>query len=115
MNEIQPEIHVGTIGLEFRSQILDENMEPLNVNGASSIKFLFKRPNGTPMTKVGSAGSLQQPLYTGAEGWVRYTTLNADLDVAGNWEYQVKVVFADGRWYTNREKFFVHGNLVEEP
>jgi BppU N-terminal domain len=105
-----PEIHVGVIGMEFLSQIKDENNDPVDVTSAT-IDFKFKKPSGALVNKVGVAGSIQEPAKTGVLGWVRYTTIANDLDSAGNWHGQVKVTIGTNQYPTNIFKFTVHANL----
>jgi hypothetical protein len=77
-------IHVGDIGMAFRATAVDQDGVPINVSNYT-IKFLFKKPDGTVVQKNGSFVS------DGIDGKVQYITLAGDLDQKGTWKMQVRI------------------------
>ena len=98
------EIHVGDIGTAFEVT-LEDCGSVVDLTGASSIQYIFATPSGATLTKVGNL------LTDGTDGIVVYNTIADDLDEAGTWKIQVKVVLPTGTWSSNIEKFRVYPNL----
>ena len=98
------EIHVNDIGTKFLVTIKDDGVV-VDISAASSISIIFKKPDDEVVNKTGT-------LYTdGTDGKVYYDTLEGDLDEAGHYKLQAKVVLAGGSYYTDIYNFQVHCNL----
>ena len=98
------EIHVNDIGTRFLVTIKDDGVI-VDISAASSVTMMFKKPDDEVVNKAGT-------LYTdGTDGQVYYDTLVGDLDEAGQYKLQAKVVLAAGTYYTDIYSFQVHCNL----
>lgn len=90
---------------EFDVTIQDQNGNIVNLAGATTLNFLFQRPDGSFFTAAGS-------LFTdGTDGIVRYITLNTDLNQVGYWRYQVFTVIGSNENYTDITRFQVLQNI----
>lgn len=101
------EIHVGDTGTEFRITFLDQDggIVDLSDNDITAKQFLFKKPDGTLLTKTAT-------LYTdGTDGIAKYLTLSTDLSAAGKWSLQGKITLMNGVIYSNIIRFDVKENL----
>jgi hypothetical protein len=60
-----------------------------------------------------SGGSAVAAGFTtdGTDGKIEYTTVDGDLNGAGNWEIQAKVVTPSGTWSTGVGYFKVYENI----
>lgn len=67
----------------------------LNISQASEITFLFKKPNGTVVTKTKTGGAVAFS-SDGTDGKAKYSVEAGFLDVSGEWERQGIVEFAGG-------------------
>ena len=47
----------------------------------------------------------------GTDGQLRYTTVANDIDEAGHWHIQGKIINASGTFYSSIEDFYVKPNL----
>lgn len=98
------EIHVGNI-VQFQITVANCNGTAINLSTATTIDFLFQKPDGSLLTKAGS-------FYTdGTDGIVVYRTTTDDLDQSGSWRYQVYVVYDSNEQHTDIVKFKVFANL----
>lgn len=99
------EIHVGDIGTIFEATFKDDDLIK-DISSATTKSLIFKKPDGT--TTV-----IQIGVFTtdGTDGLLRYTTVADDLDQAGKWQVQGKVVLADGTWSSSIYPFDVFANL----
>lgn len=98
------EIHVNDIGTRFLATIKDDGVV-VDISTASSITMIFKKPDDEVVNKVGTL------LNDGQDGQVYYDTLAGDLDEAGLYKLQAKVVLTAGTYYTDIYSFKVHCNL----
>lgn len=101
------EIHVGDTNTEFRITFLDQDGEVIDLTDAdiTAKRFLFKKPDGTVLTKTAS-------FYTdGTDGIAKYLTLSTDLSDAGKWSLQGKLILTSGVVYSNIIRFDVKENL----
>lgn len=99
------EIHVGNI-TQFEITVAKCSGEAEDLSTATTIDFLFQKPDGSVVTKAGSF------LTDGADGVVVYRTSITDLDQSGSWKYQVHLIYTDNEQYTDITKFKVISNLV---
>jgi hypothetical protein len=98
------EIHVGDIGLVFLVTIQDD-LGPLDVSQATSIQFLFLRPDGTVF------GVPAQFNTNGTDGKVFYSTVIDDLSIPGTWMQQVRIAIGGALKNSDIGKFSVIANL----
>ena len=98
------EIHQDDVGTKFLVTIYDDS-SVVNVSGASTKQIIFKKPDGTKLTKSAAFNS------DGTDGKIYYTAVTDDLDEIGTYEIQGKVVITDGTFYTDIQTFKVHRNL----
>lgn len=76
-----------------------------SIETSTARRILYRKADGTS----GSWTATLAPSNTG----VRYTTVNGDLDVAGQWELQVYVDFAGGgKWYSTPNTLNVKPSLT---
>jgi DUF4097 and DUF4098 domain-containing protein YvlB len=100
------EIHIGDVGTKFLFTVQDcDDVNPLDVSTASSIEIMFKKPDGSLLTVVGTF------LTDGTDGKVYYDTVSGDIDQIGYWKVQGKVTFPTGLFYSDIHKFQVYSNL----
>jgi hypothetical protein len=100
------EIHTGDIGTLFKVTVKDQDSVVVDLTSATTKNLVFRKPDGTNLTKSGSF------FTTGSDGVLTYTTIAADLALAGNWSVQAVVAFpGGGTWSSSMEEFVVHGNL----
>jgi hypothetical protein len=101
-------IQNNTTGVQFIVKIAeDQTGNTVNMSGATSIQFIFQRPDKTILTVTGS-------LYTdGTDGNVQYTTLAGDLNLKGKWKLQVSYSLGSSVKMTSYTIFHVVANLSD--
>lgn len=100
------EIHVGDIGTLFKMTIKDENSDIVDISNAS-VSFLFKRPDGTVVTK-------STAFYTdGTDGIATYQSESGFLNMPNIWFLQAVVDFGGTEFHSDFYKFNVIRNLEE--
>jgi hypothetical protein len=102
----------------FYAIVKDQDLAYVNTSAATTRTLLFRKPNGTVLTKTAS----QVASYTGtnadvaagvtANAVMQYTTIAGDLDVAGLWAVQGIVGIGSGLWHTDERIYQVHPNLA---
>lgn len=101
------EIRVGDIGTQLKVTIKNGSAAQ-DISGYTTKTFIFKKPDGTTATKDGSF------ITDGTDGLVAYTTQSGDLDVAGEWRFQVLLSnTAPTQNKTDILRFTVHNNLTD--
>lgn len=76
----------------------------LDLTNAISAEIIFKRADGTTMTKTAVIDS-------GTEGKIHYITVDGDLSLPKTWKLQGRVVFPSGVWSSTVNTFTVSDNL----
>ena len=71
------EVHVGDIGTIFRHTVYDQDGDIVDISTADPIKIIFNKPDGTALVKTAELTG------DGTDGQMEYTTITADLSVAG--------------------------------
>ncbi|MFA5216867.1 BppU family phage baseplate upper protein [Sulfuricurvum sp.] len=106
MSNVVEEVHVGDIGTKFLVTV-KEGDDPVDISEATTKNIIFKKPNGTSVTKAGIFET------DGTDGKIYYKTLSAsDLDVAGIWTIQASIVLPSlGTWKSSIGNFKVYDNL----
>ena len=101
------EIHVGDHGTLFLFLIKKcDAVEPVDISQAHSVEVTFLKGGGDKVTVNGTF------LTDGSDGKVTYTTTEEDVDEAGYWQVQAKVIFPTGHFYSDIVKFQVLANLT---
>ena len=98
------EIHVDDIGTRF-SLTIQESGSGVDVSSASTISVIFRKPDDEVIVRSGVK------LTDGTDGKVYYDTVAGDLDEAGHYKLQAKIVLASGTYYTDIYDFKTHCNL----
>lgn len=83
---------IGTIfQLEFRDYQrvdgVDTDVAALDISGASEITMLFKKPDGTVLTKTLGASEVTKP-GGGTDGIAQYVAVTGFLDLHGVWRLE---------------------------
>jgi hypothetical protein len=98
------EIHVDDVGTVF-TVTLKESGSAVNVSTATTKQIKFKNPAGTSATKTADFTT------DGSDGKITYTTVAEDIDSAGVWIIQARIVMPTGTWSSNTKEFRVYPNL----
>lgn len=107
VKQTQANIHVGDFGTQFIVEVLNQNNQTINLSSATSITLRFLRPDGTVTDHVASV------YMGGTTGKLVYVLEDGDINIAGLWNYQAIIVFAQGTWSTNIVPFTVYDNIPE--
>jgi len=70
----------------FTCICVDRDNAAVDISAASSKSILFRKPNGTVVTKTATFTT------DGTDGSIYYTTDETDLDVAGLWKFRAEVM-----------------------
>ena len=98
------EIHLNDIGTQFLLSVKDGS-SAVDISSATTKQIIIKKPSGTKVT-ANTAFSTD-----GTDGKMYYNAVDGDLDEAGSYKLQGKVVISDGTFYTDITSFKVHRNL----
>ena len=98
------QIQEGDIGTKLLVTITD-NDAIVNISSASSLYIFIKKPDGSILTRSGTFET------NGTDGKMYYTTVSGDIDTAGSYKLQGRVILANGSFYTSTVTFKVHCNL----
>lgn len=96
---------IDNAGIQFIVQMLDENQNPLNISGATSIILAFQAPDGTQFNKTA------QYLTNGIDGQIYYTTTTSDITEAGTYYVQAQVTVGGSTLTTAWGQFQANANL----
>jgi hypothetical protein len=99
------EIHVNDVGTNFVVTIKNEDNEAVDVSTASIKNLIFRKPDGTLLTKASSF------VTDGTDGQIKYSFISGDLDQHGKWSVQAFIDFGSTEWYSDIDKFTVYNNL----
>lgn len=98
------EIHVNDVGTKFLVTVTDGS-SAVDISSATTKQLIIKKPSGTKLTKATAFTT------DGTDGKMQYSIGSDDLDEAGSYKLQGKVVISDGTFYTDIHTFKVHRNL----
>tara|TARA_Y100001963_G_C6548496_1_gene338757 strand:+ start:320 stop:634 length:315 start_codon:yes stop_codon:yes gene_type:complete len=101
------EIHKDDIGTRFLITVKDAGT-PVNisgVDGGSVHQLNFRKPSDTVINRNATLQDF------GISGVMFYDTVAGDLDEAGSYKLQAKVVIPSGTYYTDVYTFKVHSNI----
>lgn len=89
-----PEIHEGDFGVILRFTAVRSKLLPLDLSTVTSIYVAFMRPDGSVFTReVTLAPSEDSSLPDGSDGKAYYIIEDGDLDMPGNWFFQLFINF----------------------
>jgi hypothetical protein len=98
------QIHVGDIGTTLIGTFSDSGTA-VDISTASSIEMIIKKPDQTKLTKTATF------VTDGTDGKVQYITIAGDIDQAGNYKIQGKVVYGGATYYSSISTFKVYCNI----
>jgi hypothetical protein len=98
------EIHENDVGTKFLVTVTDGS-SAVNISSASTKQLIIKKPSGTKLTKATSFST------DGTDGKMYYNIAADDLDEAGTYKLQGKVIISDGTFFTDIQTFKVFRNL----
>ena len=96
---------VANAGIQFIVQVLDENLNPLNLYGATDLALAFQAPDGSYFTKTA------QYLTNGIDGNIYYVTNSTDITESGLWYIQPQVILGGTILTTLWAQFEANANL----
>jgi|SRR5579864_29026 len=96
---------VANAGIQIIVQVLDENLNPINLYGATVLTIAFMKPDGMQFSKTA------QYLTNGIDGNIYYTTLATDILEAGLWYVQAQVTIGGATLTTQWGEFEANANL----
>ena len=101
------EIHQDDVGTRFLITVKDDGslVNISGVSGGSIHQISFRKPSDTVINRN---ATLQD---YGISGVMYYDTVDGDLDEAGQYKLQAKVVVPSGTYYTDIYSFKVHSNI----
>lgn len=101
------DVFEGDVGTNFQMTLKDAGVI-LDVSGATETKFIFSRgPGGTPLVVD------VEFVTDGTDGKLDYDTVAGDINNAGVWSWQAKVVSVASTWYSEVVRFRVQETLPE--
>ena len=101
------EIHQNEIGTRFLITVKDDgNLVNISGVGGSTIhQISFRKPSDAVINRNATLQDF------GISGVMYYDTIAGDLDEAGLYKLQAKVVVPSGTYYTDIHSFKVHSNI----
>jgi hypothetical protein len=103
------DMHVGDFGTDFIMVVQNRSTnKALPLSGTTTRIFLFLPPDGSD-SFVRNAEIVSAPL--GADGKLKYTFQEGDIEIAGQWSVQALVQTGSGQWHTDIETFEVGENI----
>lgn len=99
------QIMVNDIGTIFQITVKDEDDEAVDVSAATTKQILFRKPDGTVLTKTASF------VNSGTDGMIKWVAVSGDLDLPGMYRIQAYVVIGATYFHTNIAQFKVHTNI----
>ena len=97
-------VRVGDIGTPIRVTIEDDE-GAVDVSAATTLQLIFRKPSGAILEKTATL------VGDGTGGVIQYPLAGGDVDEAGNWRVQAKVVIGTGTWRSTWHEFEVKPNL----
>lgn len=99
------ELHLYDYGTILKINVVDSAGNSQSVLGATNILFLLEKPNESVITRSGVLTT------DGSDGLIQYTVASGDLDIAGIWSIQGRVITPSGSYSTSISEFRVDKNL----
>ena len=101
------EIHKDDVGTRFLITVKDDGL-PVNISGVSGgsvHQVSFRKPSDTVIDRNATLKDY------GISGVMFYDTVAGDLDEAGLYKLQAKVIVPSGTFFTDIFSFKVHPNI----
>jgi hypothetical protein len=98
------QIHVNDIGTTLIGTVLDSGIA-VDISSASTIQMIIKKPDQTTSTKTASFNT------DGTDGKMKYVTVSGDIDQAGNYKIQGKVILGTATYFSSVSTFKVYCNI----
>jgi hypothetical protein len=98
-------VYLNDSGTAFRSTVVDEEGDVLDISGASELKMGFIKPD---QTVVEFDAEL---VNDGTDGILQYVTADGDVDQVGRWQAQPYVVIDGAKVHGEIYKFRVYQNV----
>ena len=98
------QVHQNDVGTKLLVTVTD-NDSAVDISSATSLSILLKQPDGDVLEKTATINT------DGLDGKMYYLTVLGDLDKAGTYKIQGKVVISSGTFFTSISTFKVHCNL----
>ena len=98
------QIHQNDVGTKLLVTVTDDG-SAVDISAASSLTIFLKQPDCDVLEKSATLNT------DGEDGKMYYLTVLGDLDKAGTYKIQGKVVISTGTFYTSISTFKVHCNL----
>ena len=101
------EIHKDDVGTRFLITVKDDGL-PVNISGVSGgsvHQISFRKPSDTVIDRNATLKDY------GISGVMFYDTVAGDLDEAGLYKLQAKVIVPSGTFFTDIFSFKVHPNI----
>jgi hypothetical protein len=96
---------VANAGIQIIVEVLDDQLNALNLYGATGLVLAFQKPDGVQFTKTA------QYLTNGIDGKIYYITTATDFLEAGLWYIQAQVIIGGSVLTTLWGQFEVNANL----
>jgi len=99
------EIHVGDVGTVFEVTVMDGE-KPLDISSSTERKIFLRRPVDTVVSR--------DAVFTndGIDGKMEIASESGDIDIAGVWSIQAKIIIPEGTFYTDIDQFVVEASLA---
>ena len=98
------EIHLNDIGTQFLLTVKDGS-SAVDISSATTKQVIIQKPSGDKITANTAFSS------DGTDGKMYYNTVAGNLDEAGTYKIQGKVIISDGTFFTDITTFKVYRNL----
>lgn len=98
-------IRLGDYGTSFVLTAIGEKNFFTDISDATDLSVIFKKPSGDILTKTA------QFLNDGTDGRFVAVTEIGDINEAGRWEFQGKIITPTGSWTSSEEVFYVEKTL----
>lgn len=99
-------LQVNDEGTIIRTVLRNQDDDPMDLTGASTLTFRFKKPDDTVVEKTATVSG------SATDGTLVYLTEAGFLDQAGTWEFQVYIELASGSWHSDVSQFQVKENFA---
>ena len=101
------EIHQNDVGTRFLITVKDDDdlVNISGVGGSTIHQISFRKPSDSVINRNATLQDF------GISGVMFYDTIAGDLDEAGLYKLQAKVVVPSGTYYTDIYSFKVHSNI----
>ena len=98
---------VGAVGAPMTATIIDPATNAaLDISAATTMQFKVRKPDATVLTWAATFVS------DGTDGKITYSTVDGDIDAAGTWLLEARIVLPSADWRTvTQRQFRVRGAI----